>query len=741
MHLGIKTLLGLGASFALWCALLYWANAALLRPSFLALETRTVERNCDRAKQAIAAKSDEVSAKVGDWSIWDDTYQFIVDRNQSYFDSNLSAESINTLGLDFIAFINSNHEVVHVETCGTGAALQVGRETIATLVQFDPRLLRHDHAYASHRGLMRIGEHLVALASRPIHRSDGSGTCRGSLLAGRLLTHEMVGKLSQQTQLQLAVVTGAPGDLRPLVTCDADFARGRLGLFDLFGRPVGSCTVTMPREIVKEGESALNLLLVALLVSSGLALLTTVCGFDMFVLRRLRKLRSTIRDINATGDLTQRVELSGNDEVTELATAFNQLASTLHATQDKLIAATNTRTQFLANVSHEVRTPVTSLIGFAELLKDPRLSRSQHDDFVETIRRNASHLLTLLNDLLDTAKIESGQMTIEKLGTPVGELVLDILDLARPEARKKRLELEAAVLGRIPAEVRTDPTRLRQILANLVGNAIKFTDRGSIKVTVSAPRAGLLQFDVADTGIGIPADKLGRLFLPFTQADASTSRRFGGTGLGLALSRNLARMLGGDVSVVSEAGRGSTFTVLIAAQATSATDSTTELSRTRTTASHNHHEAPPQPLLDRRILVADDAADNRRLVSFLLRRAGARVDLASNGKEAIDQAIAAETAHQPFDLIVMDMQMPVQNGYEATAELRRRGFAMPILALTANALQSDEDACLRAGCNEHATKPIDSAALLAAIARYFPAASESGTASLTDSEPTCSWLS
>lgn len=732
MHLGTKTLLGLGASFALWCTLLYLANAALLRPSFEALEHRNIERNCDRARTAITAKAAEVSEKVGDWSIWDDTYKFVVDLNRDYLERNLSGESLATLGIDFMTFVNAAGEVVHVERCEQSPVSDVGRETMATLVAFEPRLLRHEDSRSSHHGLMRIGDHVVALASRPIHRSDGSGESRGTLIAGRFLDREMVRIISAGTQLQLAVGTAVPGDFRPRISSTEEVAQGRIGLFDLYGRPIGSCTVTAPREIAKEGESALNLLLVALLVSSGLALLTTLFGFDAFVMRRLRRLHSAMRDIAATGDLTQRVAVSGKDEVAELAKTFNELTETLLATQEQLIAANEARTQFLANVSHEVRTPVTALQGFADLLLDPKLPRRQHDDFVETIRRNAKHLLTVLNDLLDSAKLESGQMTVESIATPIAELALDVVDLARPAAAKKALDVGATIQGSIPSVVRTDPTRLRQILTNLMGNAIKFTEQGSVRMVLSEPKQGLLKIDVVDTGIGIPADKLARLFMPFAQADASTTRRFGGTGLGLVLSRNLARLLGGDVTVTSEEGAGSTFSVLIRAAAENDEPRIERLQRRSAPEPTKSKVEPARALEDRRILVVDDAPDNRRLVSFVLRRAGARVDLAENGLEGVERVVSAIDAHEAYDLVIMDMQMPVMNGYQAAAELRRRGLTLPILALTANAMQSDLSECMRAGCTDYATKPIDRENLLATIERLLPKAQAAARNPLAD---------
>jgi signal transduction histidine kinase/ActR/RegA family two-component response regulator len=732
MHLGTKTLVGLGASFALWCTLLYLANAALVRPSFEALELRTMESNCDRGRKNLLDQALGISQKVGDWSIWDDTYQFVADLNQAFVDSNLSEEAIGTLGLDFMAFVDTTPAVRHLQQSSAEVGELVTTETIATLVAFEPRLLRHDSARSSTHGLMRVGDHLMLVASRPIHRSDYSGESRGSLIAGKLVDDELIRGLANLTQLSISVSTMVTTGYRPVITKTEDRAQARLSLFDIYGRPIGTFMVSSPREIAMEGESALRLLLVALLLSSALALVTTLIGFDRAITRRLRSLNATMREIAVTGDLTQRAEILGKDEISELADTFNELTNTLHAMQEKLIAANAARTQFLANVSHEVRTPVTALLGFTDLLRDPKLLRHQHDDFVETISRNARHLLTVLNDLLDSAKLESGQMTIERIETPLSELLLDVVELARPVAAKKAIDVSARVEGVVPASVRTDPTRLRQILTNLVGNAIKFTEHGSVTLVVGLPSPKVLQIDVVDTGIGIAPDQLERLFAPFAQADASTTRRFGGTGLGLVLSRNLAKLLGGNVTVASEPGRGSTFTVTIAAEFAADVPRIGELVRRRPAEEASSPAAAAKSLEDRRILVVDDAPDNRRLVSFLLRRAGARVDLAEHGREGIDRVIASAAAHEPYDLVVMDMQMPVLDGYQATAELRRLGYSLPVLALTANAMQSDRDACMKAGCTDFATKPIDQQNLMSILERLLPALAEPARNPLAD---------
>jgi CheY-like chemotaxis protein len=310
--------------------------------------------------------------------------------------------------------------------------------------------------------------------------------------------------------------------------------------------------------------------------------------------------------------------------------------------------------------------------------------------------------------------------------------VADVIALMKVRADAKRLELGASYSGPIPETIESDPTRLRQILINLVGNALKFTEAGRVEIGVRfLPDAqqgpggalhGRLEFAVRDTGIGMSAEELGRLFRPFTQADASTTRRFGGTGLGLTISKRFADVLGGDLVAHSEAGRGSTFTVTVTtgslagvriAQPASAAPSGASESRPR--------EATPR--LSCRVLIAEDGIDNQRLLSFLLRKAGADVEVVGNGQDAMQRALAAQQEGRPFAVILMDMQMPVMDGYTSASRLRAAGYSGVIIALTAHTMAGDRDRCLTAGCDDYATKPIHGSKLISLIVASQSAAS------------------
>ncbi len=385
-------------------------------------------------------------------------------------------------------------------------------------------------------------------------------------------------------------------------------------------------------------------------------------------------------------------------------------------------AANRAKTEFVANMSHEIRTPMTSIIGFAELLaSEPGLDESRRADIVRTITRNARHLLQLINDILDFSKIESGHLHLESIACDPLAIAGDVRELLSVRARSKGLDLGLVTDGAIPDRVCTDPTRLRQVLTNIVSNAIKFTERGRVTITLrAAAQQGDrcdIGFEITDTGIGMGPDAVERVrrFDPFTQADASTTRRFGGTGLGLRISNALVTQMGGVISVESELWKGTTVSFNIPCP----------LPAQHKEPSSDHQPrsiAPPAnpmdaaPLARARILLVEDGADNQKLLSFHLTKAGADLTLAHNGEEAIGIVLGSD---EPFDLILMDMQMPVTDGYQATSVLRAQRIRTPIIALTAHAMDGDRERCLSAGCDDYLSKPIDRSDLLGACAKWI----------------------
>ena len=416
------------------------------------------------------------------------------------------------------------------------------------------------------------------------------------------------------------------------------------------------------------------------------------------------------------------------------AADLEKTVSDLTEANRKADAAVKAKGDFLANMSHEIRTPMNAILGFADIIGRKLLQRClpeelpQYKDTLRLISNSGNDLLTIINDILDFSKADNQQINLENIPISVRRLIENVyLTMQKRLGDNPNVDLIFEPVGPIPEKILGDPTRIRQILNNLIGNAIKFTKEGSIKVQYGLDaeytqqdqdaESNLLHlyFDITDTGIGIDKEGILRLFKPFSQADSSLTRRFGGTGLGLAISKRLAVMMGGDVTVKSKPGVGSTFrfTLVTTEFFGNTEDSTVEQLRPETS------ERAGVRLDDCRILAVEDGRVNQIVISAQLKESGASIELADNGQIALEMIDAAEKANRPFDIVLMDMQMPVMDGYEATKILRKNGFTKPIIALTAHALSGDCEKTLEVGCNDYMSKPIDFVSLITKIRSYI----------------------
>ena len=393
-------------------------------------------------------------------------------------------------------------------------------------------------------------------------------------------------------------------------------------------------------------------------------------------------------------------------------------------------AANRAKSDFLANMSHEIRTPMTAVMGFADMLLDD-LQEPKNIEAITTVKRNGEHLLKVIDDILDLSKIEAGKCEMEPSDCSPWQIVEEVVSLNRVQAQAKGLSLRAEYEYPLPQTIHTDPVRLRQALINLVGNAVKFTEQGSVRVDVRwcqhSESGHCIQFAVTDTGIGIAEEQIREVFKPFAQADTTASRRFGGTGLGLTITKRLAKMLDGDVEVRSAPYEGSTFTLTISAGSCDGVPMLDQPPKAVVEEKRLAERGEPHTLCGR-VLLAEDLLDNQRLIALLLSKAGLEVDLAENGQIAFEKAIGSESRGEPYDLILMDMQMPELDGYAATRKLRAHGWQGPIVALTAHAMGGDREKCLKAGCTEYASKPIDRDRLLSVAARNLARSRQSARA-------------
>ena len=388
--------------------------------------------------------------------------------------------------------------------------------------------------------------------------------------------------------------------------------------------------------------------------------------------------------------------------------------------------AARAKGQFLAQMSHEIRTPMNAILGFTDILarESQELSQADRIDMLRTIKVSGEHLLCLIDDILDISKIEANKLEFDSAPCSLVEIARETISLMRVPAQGKGLTISVEFAGPIPETIRTDSRRFRQVLLNLLGNALKFTEKGQIKMVVrveqdEVSRASVV-VDVIDTGVGMTEEQLTRVFQPFTQADSSTSRRFGGTGLGLTISKAFAEKLGGGLSVESRYGHGSTFRLRIDAGPLAGVRMQEGLTESLIASAKGEQRPEPCSTIQpgSRVLLAEDNPVNQRVVSHFLTGGGAELVVVGNGKDAVEAALSAESEGRPFVVILMDMHMPVVDGLDATRQLRTLGYSRPIVALTASAMQVDRDQCLQAGCNAFLTKPVSRQDVLGIVAEF-----------------------
>ncbi|MBL1278618.1 MAG: response regulator [Ectothiorhodospiraceae bacterium] len=421
------------------------------------------------------------------------------------------------------------------------------------------------------------------------------------------------------------------------------------------------------------------------------------------------------------GDLNKRIVVMRHDEFGQLGNFFNEMLDKLQDQQEKLEAAVKAaesaslaKSHFLANMSHEIRTPLTAIIGFSELLRDGNLTKSQASKELESIIRNGIHLQQIINDVLDLSKIEAGQLDIESIMVSPFSILNDVESLFSSRAKEKGLNLNVHYEYPLPVEITTDPIRFKQILVNLCSNAIKFTSTGSINLLMRyLEESQRLLVVVTDTGVGMDENEQQTIFQPFTQADVSTTRKFGGTGLGLCISSQLAEKLGGKVYCQSKKGIGSQFMVEVDAGIQSRECLINSRNIVEIKASYVHKSIDKRAFSGR-VLLAEDNEENRRLLGFYLKRVGLDFVVVENGARAVQYGLS-----ESVDLVLMDMQMPVMDGLSAIRLLRQQGFEKPIVVLTANVLAEDREACIKAGANEFLTKPVDVERFYAVLDQYL----------------------
>jgi signal transduction histidine kinase/ActR/RegA family two-component response regulator len=447
-------------------------------------------------------------------------------------------------------------------------------------------------------------------------------------------------------------------------------------------------------------------LFAAALTVEGTGLALTIL-FSRNLSRSLAELNEAAQRVGQ-GNFSESLPIHSQDELGQLAMAINRMTMDLKKSIGQRVQAENAnqvKSLFLANMSHEIRTPLGIIIGMTEILKDPHLPHGDREKYLNIIEKTGKSLSQIINDILDLTKVEAGHLEIHKSFFNVRELIAELKQLMAVRAKQIGNELEIDIHADLPENIFSDRVRLLQILINLTSNAIKFTHHGKVSIECGRENGGIY-FNINDTGIGISEDERKNLFHSFSQLDSSSTRKYEGTGLGLVLSQRLAQSLGGDVTLLSSVpGQGSTFKVAVKAFAEEGEVESGEAKKSQFIKSSSND------LAGKKILVVEDSSDNQLLIQHFLAKSGAFLEYAENGQQAVERVQG-----EAFDLILMDMQMPVMDGYTATKTLREKGVKTPIVALTAHAMIKDRDRCLEVGCDDYLTKPIDSYKLHAVIA-------------------------
>jgi signal transduction histidine kinase/CheY-like chemotaxis protein len=452
-------------------------------------------------------------------------------------------------------------------------------------------------------------------------------------------------------------------------------------------------------------------LLTAILIIEGTGLILTI-SFGHTLSLGLKELNEAAEKVGQ-GDFQQRVAVRTGDELGQLSSSLNKMIKALAKNIGQRLRAeeaNETKSQFLANMSHEIRTPIGTIVNYAEFLKESELSEREREKFVNIIHKTGINLTRLINDILDLSKVEAGHFEVEKTGFSLHLLLAELQTMLKPKCEEKSIQLEILKNDEVADQIFSDPVRLRQILLNLLGNAIKFTDHGVVTLTYYLNKSQIV-FEVSDTGIGISSESREFLFHRFSQVDDSPTRRHQGAGLGLVLSRRFAQLLGGDVTLArSVLGQGSTFIATIEYHFADDSHHQDQSRRVRVSG---------RKLAGHTALIVDDSEDNRFLIQRILKKQGMVAEVACNGLEAIEKV-----RHGNYDLIIMDIQMPVMDGYTAARNLRASGYQKPIIALTAHAMREDQHRCLDAGCTGYLTKPIQVGSLIQTLLEAIDSAEE-----------------
>lgn len=727
MKLRVKTSLITILTFLLIGGILYPVLKSVLLERFQQLEQKFALKDLDRVMGAFQSEAENLIQKSRDWAAWDDTYNFMTGSNPGFMEDNIVPRAVLSLGVDGVMVLAPDG------TMRSGAQLDASKTGLAAVdpsvqryFQQNQKLLPLAESVHGVGTVLSLNDSFYMVGVSQILTSEYTGPSPGWFVFYKRLDAEWIASLGELTQVKLAILptmrkiqesnqqNAAHGVTYP--TSAVGIAHRPLK--DIFGNSVAELRVIFAREISFEGAAAIELMAVSLIVIGIAGCLLMVMFLERLVLSKIRQVSRELNEIAQESSSERLVKEQEGGEIGDLTTGINSVLVALRSEKERAEHAGRVKEEFIANISHEIRTPMNGIISMTNMLIEGDLTEEQRE-YAELIKFAGNGLVSIVNDVLDISKINSGKFTIDPRSFSLRETLQKLLGMMQTRASQNDIMLIENVEEGIPELLIGDPDRLVQVLTNLCGNSIKFTPQsGAVVLQVyivdRSQEQVTLSFAVSDTGIGIAKEKQSQVFEPFTQADASTTREFGGTGLGLTIVSKLSDLMGGTLSLQSEPGMGTRLTFTAPFQIP-------QIQTQQITAEHPDPDVakPPREVLrgalGLRILVAEDNATNQLVLRRTLEKLGHRVAVAGNGEEALEKLTASD-----FDIVLMDCQMPVMDGFQATAAIRLReadsSTHLPIVALTANAMPQDRERCLSAGMDEYVSKPFLVEKLLDAMA-------------------------